>query len=436
MTNITLLLAIIFCSYVIFIRNTGAAVGVIVFAMMIWPEYMRIYIGPVAFSIPRFIALFLLIRLLSKTEYRKFKRNSIDILIVVSWLWIILSTIIEGSETSYITQMIGRGLDTVLMYFIARLSFRNIDDLKGFYKWLVLTAVIMFVVGAVESTTSYSPYNVLMQYREWHWIDKINEYRLGFLRAKASTSVHIYFGMVMMVITGLIWSIRKYIINKFIFKISLVSSFMAALTSMSSGPWLACAFLIVFAMFEKRIKYIKPVLISLVVFAVFLEIASNRHFYNLIDYVALNSGTAWYRTRLLEVAVNNLNEFWLFGVGSNMPHHWGQQLDGRSHIDIVNHYLMLALYGGLPAAFMYIYIHVRIFKNAIFTWRFNADSKQRSLLFGLLSTILALDMSSLSVSLFGPVLPLSHILMAITVAYSQNILNSNNKEVKSHDRQR
>ena len=250
------------------------------------------------------------------------------------------------------------------------------------------------------------------------------------LRAKASTSVHIYFGMFMMMIAGMLWSLRNYVDNNFRYKIVLLSSFLAALTSMSSGPWLACALIIIFALLEKRTKYIKPILISLVVFAIFLELSSNRHFYNLIDYLALSSSTAWYRTRLLEVAVNNINEYWLFGVGSNMPHHWALQLDGRLHIDIVNHFLMIGLYGGLPAMFMYIAIHVKTFKRAIFVRRKFANEKQKSLLFGMLATILALDISSMSVSLFGPPLLLSYILIGVTVALSENNLNKV-KEIKA-----
>jgi len=436
MTNITLLLAILFCTYVIVKRNTGAAVGVIVFAMIVWPEYLRILIGPVAFSIPRLAALFLMLRLTAKGKHRKIKKNDIDILVVAIWLWIILATVIEGSQISYTTQMIGRGLDTALMYFIARMSFQDESDLKEFYTWLAITAIVMCILGVVESTASYSPYMGLTQFREWHWIDKANSYRLGLLRAKASTSVHIYFGMFMMMVAGMLWSIRKYVDNKFRYKIVLLSAFIAALTSMSSGPWLASAFIIIFAQLEKRTKYIKPILITMVIFAVFLEISSNRHFYNLIDYLALNSGTAWYRTRLLEIAVNNINEYWLFGVGSNMPHHWAQQLDGRLHIDIVNHFLMIGLYGGLPAMFMYIAIHVKTFKNAILARRKYADEKLRSLLFGMLATILALDISSMSVSLFGPPLLLSYILIGITVSLSENNFNMNNVKEKKYDRQK
>jgi len=434
MTDITLLLAFIFCIYVLVNRNTGAVVGLIVFSMIIWPEFLRVPIGPIAFSIPRLAALLLLMRLLIKGKHRKIKKNSIDVMVVVLWLWVIFATIIADSVISYTTQMIGWGLDTVLMYFIARMSFQNENDVKAFYGWLAITAIIMCILGVIETTTSSSPYMGLIQFREWQWINKPNSYRLGLLRAKASTSVHIYFGMFMMMTAGMIWSIRKYVENNFRYKITLLSAFIAALTSMSSGPWLACSFIIIFSFFEKRTKYIKPIFISFVMFAIFLEIASNRHFYNLIDYVALNSGTAWYRTRLLEIAVNNLNEYWLFGIGSNMPHHWAQQLDGRLHIDIVNHFLMIGLYGGLPAMLMYIAIHVKTFKRAISARRIHSDDKNKSLLYGLLATILALDISSMSVSLFGPPLLLSYLLIGITVALSENNFNMNNIKEKKHVR--
>jgi hypothetical protein len=118
----------------------------------------------------------------------------------------------------------------------------------------------------------------------------------------------------------------------------------------------------------------------------------------------------------LEVAASQLYEFWLIGVGSNWPHHWGLLLDGRLHIDVVNHFLIVALYGGLPAMFLYILSHWYALKRIVALFRSTGDSTVSKVAFHLGIVLVALDFSTLSVGLFGPPLPLSNMLLGLIVS--------------------
>lgn len=423
MTNVTILLAIVFAILSVTRKNSGSALGILIFSMFIWPEYLRFHLGLMTVSIPRLVGIILLVKYLVSNKYR-INHDKIDTAVILGWVWIIIASLLTGADSGHISQMIGRGLDTVIMYFVARYSIQNELNIRGLYKWIVLTVLTMFILSVYESITTFSPYRILIQYREWTWITKDDEFRLGLMRAKASTSVHIYFGMAMVAITGLLWSIRDYVNKNKLYNVVVVCSFISILTSLSSGPWLAAFMFIGFHFFYNRSKHIKKILYLLIVAGVFLEIASNRHFYNLIDYIALDSSTAWYRTRLLEVAFANLNEFWMLGVGNNWPHHWAAQLDGRRHIDIVNHFLLLGLYGGIFAIVMYIYVHIRLLKITAQNWGNSLKVKQRSLLFGLGSVLVVIDISSMSVSLFGPVLLLSFIIPGVYLSLIQTIVGS------------
>jgi len=138
----------------------------------------------------------------------------------------------------------------------------------------------------------------------------------------------------------------------------------------------------------------------------------------LIDYFAIDSHTAWYRTRLLEIAVSHIGDYWLFGVGDAWPHHWAKLLDGREFIDVVNHFVIVTLYGGLFALFLYIYSHIATFRKANkFSLTVENDC-QSKMIFGLLCGLLAVDFSSFSVGLFSSVLILSNILLGILVSVS------------------
>lgn len=416
MIGVTLVVTFVFIILALSCRRSGAALGIVIMSMMLWPEFLRIPIGLAEMSVPRLVALVLLIKYFIVGQHRGMGYGKLDTLVIFLWVYTVLATLLAGAEFFHVSQMIGRGFDTVLMYFLARMTVRSPEDVKGLYTGLAITAVCMGLLGVYEAAGYASPYALLTDYRLWLWYDKDDEYRYGFLRAKGSTLIHIYFGMAMMLFMGFIWSLRGYVKSRAVFVIALSSALLGVLSSMSSGPWLACIALIIFVWFEKHPRLIKPGIYLAIAISIFFEIISNRHFYNLIDYLALDPQTAWYRTMLLEVAFSQWREYWLVGVGSNWPHHWGEILDGRDHIDVVNHFLIVALYGGLPALLMYLATHYLAMKKVIYAWGNDLYAPRRYMLFVLAAALIALDFSSMSVGLFGPPLLLSNILLGAMVS--------------------
>lgn len=395
-------------------KNGGAALGVLIISMLVWPEFVRVPVGIVQMSVPRFVAVALFIKFMSMGRQRMINFGKADALAILLWGWTIFATLVADAEMSQVTQMIGRGLDTLLMYFVARLAFVNREDVYGLFGALGLAAIVMCAAGIYEAITWTSPYQ---KYTDGHLrVSGYSEIRYGMLRAQASTLTSIYFGMAMMLVTGLLWSIRGYVNRQFVFKVMLTSALVAVLSSLSSGPWMAIAALFGINLFFIRQNLIKPALRLFLVLIIFAELASNRHFYSLIDHFALDSQTAWYRTRLLEIAVSQWRDYWIVGVGSNWPHHWAQLLDGRRYIDVVNNFVIIALYGGLPALFMYLSMHVIAIRRSIAAFQADEDTARKKLLFGLAATLLALDFSSMSVGLFGPALALSFILVGMMIS--------------------
>jgi len=410
-------MAIIFSIIALSRHNAGSALGVLILSMLVWPEYLRVPLGLFQLSVPRIIALFLLIKYISKGRHRNIKYGRTDNLVIFIWLWTIIAAIIADSEFTHVSGMIGRVFDTVLMYFIARMSMLNSSDVKNLVRWLGLTALIMCIAGVYEMITWSSPYH--LAYGELNALNRIEGYhqvRHGLLRAQGSTEVSIFFGMAMMLVTGLLWSIRGYTLKPKSFKLFIFSAVLATMTSLSSGPWIALFTLIGVNLYYRKTSLIKPTLLVILFLSLMLEAASNRHFYNLIDYIALDPLTAWYRTRLMEIAINQLPEYWLFGTGSNWPHHWATMLDGRNHIDVVNHFIIVALYGGLPALLMYIATHVIAIKHSIRKFRQDISLPRKKLIFSLAATLVALDLSCMSVGLYGPALLLSHILLGLIIS--------------------
>lgn len=415
----TWIFTVIFGLLAISRKASGAAIGVLIASMLVWPEYLRISLGLFEVSAPRFIALILIGQAAIRGKHRLITWCGVDRLVFIIWGWTVLATIFAGASFSEVFPMIGRGLDTVLMYFVVRLYVTSDVDLKALARWLIFVAVVMGTLGTIEAITYQSPYSGMKEFRGWSFFDKGDEFRLGFKRAIASTSVHIYFGMAMVVVTGMLWSINKGLQLRRLGSWGILMGIFGVLSSMSSGPWLGLAIMLALGLFQNRPGLIRPSIAFVMLSALFLEIASNRHFYNLIDYLALDPHNAWYRTRLIEIAATHLSDFWLFGVGAKWPHYWGAILDGRDHIDAVNNFLIVALYGGLPAMFLYCASHFLAISYVITFWNSSKNISLRHIAFNLTCILLALDFSSMSVGLYGPPLLLSYVLLALIVAVTQ-----------------
>jgi len=395
--------------------SPGRAIGIIMASMLLWPEYLRVPLGVVQMSAPRAAAMVLVIRLLSGARGKSFRWNVVDILICVGWAWDLTANVIMGAGDVQLIMMAGRILDTVMMYLAARLALRDINDFKQLITPLVLTALFMGGMGAFEAIMSRSPYDPLYAFGGNPWFDKEAEYRYGFLRARASTGHAIYFGVVMALLAGILWSLRGMAKSKLVVWIGCGAACVGTLSSLSSGPQIALATLLICGAFFYIPWAIRPAQIALVSLCILVEFASNRHFFQLADYIAISSETAWYRGRLMEVAAERIGEYWFAGVGDNTPNHWGMLIDTRLHVDVVNHFIIVALYGGLFSLFCYSAVLIMAIRGCARAWR-SPDRAVRTLAFGLSCTLISLMVASMSIGLFGPPLITTYLLIGSMVS--------------------
>jgi hypothetical protein len=408
-------IAAAFCILALIVRP-GFALGLLVASSLIWPEYLRISLGA-EMSIPRLVTLVLLVKLVALGRPQKAGFKLPDLFVIGVWFWGITASLLGDGEPS-VTRMIGAGLDTMLVYFAARWSLLTEHDVAKLRTPLFLVAGIMCTFALVEAASSYSPYHQLEQYRAWENIGQAAGERLGFLRARASTSVPIFFGLAMMVLASLLWTTRGYHKNRIISYFGVFFSGLGALASLSSGPWIGCILLFALNFLRKRTHWIKPILWLLLALVVFIELASNRHFYHLISYLGLSGGTSYYRVRLIEVMMSHMDEYWLFGIGEKSTDHWIREIGGQGHLDIVNHFLLIAYLSGIMYTILYVAAHVAAITKAIKTYRNSITPRHRELIFCAIAGLVALDITSLSVGIYGPALIISHIMLGAVTTFA------------------
>ncbi len=392
----------------------GRALGVVVMAMLLYPDYLRVPMGLAQMSASRMVAMALLARMLVRVERSEFRWCLADSLVITIYLWSLLANFMTDSGSERMVWSIGNGLDTALIYFCARLTLSRIEHRRDALLPLCLVLIWLGSVGVVESLTGWSPYQPLLRFNSWQWMDKGLEYRMGLVRARGSTSHPIYFGVSLFCTTVLAASFASLKPKSWFTIVAIALGVLGACSSLSSGPQLSLTIFVLVGLFYFRPEYIKPALYIALGMGILAEILSDRRFYYLIDYLNFSGGTSYYRNRLIEVAVRHLPEYWIFGYGSEWPNHWGAQIDQRRVVDIVNHYVILAVYGGAIPAVCYLAVQALGIREAVGTWRV-AGTRTRRMAFLQSGGLLGVMLGSLAVSLFAPAVGLVYILMATMV---------------------
>lgn len=409
MTALTAAVAILGLIAVLSVRP-GRAIGVLVAAMLIYPDYLRVPIGPAQMSVSRVVAIALLLRMLGRPERSLFDWCWADVLVIGLYFWNLFANVMHGVDSARLIWLLGNGLDTAVVYFCARLALNTNEARRDALLPLCLVLIYLGTLGVLEATLQWRPYNRFMAYHSWQWFDKPLEFRLGLLRAQVSTSHAIYFGVSMFVVTTLVASFASVAQRSNLIVLGLVCGALGTFSSLSSGPQLSMIIFVGVSLLYFRTEYIKPLLWTVLGMAVMLEILSDRRFYHLVDYLNIAGGTSWYRNKLMEVAFTQLPEYWLFGHGSEHPHHWGKLIDGRPIVDIVNHYVLLAVGGGLLAMLGYIAVQVLCLKESIRAWS-ESGFRTRRMAYIQAAALLGVVFGSLAVSMYAPAISLVHLLL-------------------------
>jgi hypothetical protein len=414
-----------------FIVRPGLAFAILIASMLIWPDYLRIPVGPAWMSISRFVAFAIILKMLSSGRGKDFRFCALDGVIIADWLWIILSTLGAENNMSTIIRALGTGMDTALLYFAARLTIQNEQDFKDAIGLLSITAIYMAIIGIVENITNNSPYRSLIHYRPWETAfgEVPDEKRLGLYRARASSSIHIYFGLTMAMVFGIIVAGRGYISNFFSKTFGPIGGFFATFSSMSSGPWISLILFLFFSKFFNYSQYIKKAIMLSVLALLGLQIVMNRDIHYLVSYISLNAHTAWYRAKLIDVSIINLHEYWLFGYGANTPHHWGAMIDGRPLVDMVNHFVLRAATTGVLGFILFLTISVIAIRYIMAAWKKTTNIKYRKMVFTLGALLIGVNVAIWSVSMYGTPLKMYYILIALIVSVcSFNMQNDADEE--------
>lgn len=413
MTGVTLATAIILAILVVILRPYYA-LAVYIAALLWYPNYLTVSVGTIDLTMGRIVVLVLLLRCLAQHQIRsRFIWSRLDSWIALSMVVYVGMYYATRSLYSSIENRGGFVIDTWFAYLAVRFLLTDRVGFVAVVKSIAVSLIIMAVLGVAESVTGWRPFVMLCGDSPAFMHLMTYTLRWGLNRAVGPFGHSILFGCCFAMFLPLIyylhhqnnhWRTWSYVFSAIVL--------IGALSSMSSGPWVMVILVIFCLAMEKYASWIKPMLIGFGLLCILITATSNRPFYHVIfDYMDPISGGGWHRAKMIDMAIEHFDEWWLIGYGGRDPG-WGENL-GMAATDITNEFVlagveygvlgMIVLCGTLAAAFHSI---SSIYKKA-------TDKELRSLCWSLGSVLFSVVAAWMSVSFFGKMRPLFYIILGM-----------------------
>jgi hypothetical protein len=350
---------------------------------------------------------------------QRFQWKLLDKLIIVSMVVYAAALSMTTPFEEWLENRLGFVMDTAFAYFVVRLVLVNRQQMTTVIKALGVVVVFLAVHGVVETFTGWSIYKGLGVYCPWA-TGKGMEYqtRYGLNRSMGPSGETIMFGLTFAALMPLFWMLRhepppwgrrSYFL--------VAAAIVGVGSTVSSGPYMALIITLICLALERAKALVKPALVMIIIGCVFIEIVSNRHVYYVIGDFTMDPESAWYRARLIDVAVDKLPEYWKYGYGFGDPG-WGPYIDGRNRSDGVNDYIVQAVLYGIGGLIAYVSVLTAALCGVVLRYRAGASSWLQSSIWALMASMVGLMTAFWSVSLFGQTISLLYVLLGLFGAFA------------------
>ena len=415
MQGVTLTFAIIISLLAVTLRPSYALAAYIT-GLLWYPSFLAVSIGTIDILVGRIVVVVLLLRCLFDDQIRsKFTWSRLDTCVALSMLIYVGVWLSAVPETmlSLIENRGGFVLDTWFAYMVTRFIVTDRARLISLAKCISIVLVPLAILGVIESFTSWQPFAPLRRYCPWSSEISIRDQRWGLTRAIGPFSHPILFGGSFAMFLPLIfylrhqrnyWRTLAYVLSGIVL--------VGALSSMSSGPWVMVIVVIFCLIMERYKQWVKPLIIFSVFSCISIGVLSNRPFYHVLaSYANLTGGSGWHRARLIDLAIEDFNEWWFAGYRGEDPG-WGQHL-GMSHTDVTNEFILAGVKYGILGVIVLCVVLVVAFRGIISTYKKAIYPVIKSLYWALGSVLFSVLITWLSVSFFGQLMSLFYCMLGI-----------------------
>lgn len=251
--------------------------------------------------------------------FRKHRWTWRDVLLILIPACYALSVAVNGNSAGQVFQSWARwSMWWVLPYLIARLSIRNLQEWVDVRVPMLVLGMVLSVFAVVEAFSGKNLY---------HMVGLLGGsypgMKFGLHRAHVCISHPILFGLHMATLLPLALGLLKYPGRRgFLGRIAVPFILAGVIASTGATAYMYVIFLFGFLMVFPIRRYWPVVLACVVGGIVFVEIYSNRHFYEVISGYSGSAGTAYYRIQMTERVIEVMPGRWVLGYGNTpLPLH-------------------------------------------------------------------------------------------------------------------
>ena len=405
----------VFGAALILILQPRHALGVFIACLVGYPVFLTLQMGPLSFSATRILIPILLVKVWFASDlFSRFRWQALDTWVLIYAIAQVVALLTNVPAEIALQRQSGLALDTVFPYFAVRLIVRSRRDFWSVVQAFIYVSIPVAMIGVIQSVTWSNPYGYIHGF--FAVPNPVNLTRHGLYRADASFGNYIAFGMHFAFMAPLVMALYGQRIWKNWIVLGCFAVMTAgALASLSSGPMFTIFMgLAMVAGFPLRDRWRMFVVLG-VLFCIFLEFYSNRHFYEVITRFAFNSHTAYYRIGLYEEALGGgMRGHWLFGYGyvgigpgnDNTNFHW-------VHLDMTSIYIGALARFGLAGLIPLLAIKFLVYRRLYLAAQRFERQRDQWLIWTVAAALAGWSIGTLSVNLVQQTLHLFYIQIAL-----------------------
>jgi hypothetical protein len=394
----------------------GVRLGMMVFLVvaLLYPDFMRLYLGTVEINPHRIMITLLLGMCLATPDIRqRFRWNRLDTAVTIATIVYAITLLFTTAMDEALKNRAGDMMDTLFVYLVVRMLVTDRTRLVSMIKVLGILLIPLAALSLYESATTWNPYATLANYSTHTPHDWVHEMRYGFYRAGGPWVSPIMFGLLFVSVIPLLRLLRYEPAPWKGLSYALCAVAVAGmLGTLSSGPYMMLMVVGTCLWLERYKSLVRPILIVGIVGCLLVEGISNRHFYDVLaDRLAMDSGNAWYRSQLMRRAFEDLPNYWMAGYGFADPG-WGVLIDERA-TDGCNDYVAHAAAHGLPGLFAFLGVLVTAMYTTVKTHSRTTDPWLRAYAWALGSIMVGMILAFVTVSPFKIMITVFYIVLGL-----------------------
>ncbi|MGO9373411.1 MAG: hypothetical protein ACLQBD_15065 [Syntrophobacteraceae bacterium] len=374
----------------------------------------------------RFLEMACFVRVTVRREFNFSNLNELDILFLLLYGYITVAFLLRSTEGQ--AYQIGLAVDATLCYFIFRGLARDIADLRWFLRAFAVLLIPYVALLFVEMVTNKNLFSLLGG-------GSMAEYfREGRIRCTGSFRHPSLLGTLGASFLPLYIGIAAGKRERTWGCIGIALCAAIALLANSGGPIGAVAVGLtgwfLWPMRTKMRNVRRGIVGSLILLALSMKAPV---WYLPTKFGILTGGDAWHRSRLMDMAAQNIGKWWLWGMSVSQTADWLPYHLSTGGADITNQFLCFGLAAGLLAIILFILLLVVCFKSLgkamrITRTSFSKPAETEFMLWGLGVTLAVHIENWFSISYFDQTYVVWFMQLAMIVTISQMCIRSNGRE--------